>query len=118
MNIFEQKAVSLNDSLHVYFLWLSSAIVDVEQDWARGVLDSVGQVREALDKAFGTHSTRVRELGIVMGLEHEFVRYAGSQHRFTELMAKAGDLVRKTVEREQRRATASIEAQAGNWLHR
>lgn len=117
-SVFAGRQVSLEKCLSAFHHWLANELDYAERDRDLGKLDGVAGVCAAVDKAFGEYNRRVRELGIILGMEHEFVSYAEGQVRYQELVSKAGALMRDTVEREQRRSNSAIVAQAGTWLAR
>lgn len=115
-SLFDDKKVLVSDSLRFFERWLDIALDNVERDATLETLETVLQVNDALSAAFGTYHRRVQELGIVMGLEHELVRFAESCEGYATAQAKGRALMQKFVAREKRRAYSAITAQAGHWL--
>lgn len=116
--MFDNKRMDVSACLKFYFHWLSLRMDTLKQDYDRGQLEGLAAVREALDAGVSEFANRVRELGIILGAEHEFVRYAEAQARYAELMTKGGAIMATVFDREQTRQQAAQIAQAGHWLAR
>jgi hypothetical protein len=105
---FETASLTTPEIIDWYLHWLK--IEQAEK------LDNVDDMVAGMNKAFDTFWGRIRQIGIMLHLEHEFFKYVSQMTVCEMLEQQAKKAVTKLAKNEAARASDQVMAKAGRWV--